>query len=303
MIEPKLLKGFRDLLPEAMLPREALIETAKRVYRSYGFVPIDTPVLEYQEILTGKGSEETDRQMYSFVDHGDRHVGMRFDLTVPLARFAARHIGELGTPFKRYQVGKVWRGESPQAGRYREFMQCDFDTIGTRSLAADIETGLVIYDLMRALGIEAFTIRVNNRQVLSGLLNKIGLGQQAADVLRVLDKLDKIGAEKVAAELESNVAASAEQVDQILQLSRIAGSNSEQLQEIGRLVAGNEQGERGVSELEQLVSAVSATGVDASRFNLSLSLARGLDYYTGTVFETVLDELPGIGERVFRWPL
>ena len=149
LIEPRTLKGFRDYLPEAMIPREALIATAQAVYRSFGYSPIDTPALEYFEILAGKGSDETDRQMYAFEDHGGRRVGMRFDLTVPLARFAAQHVGELGLPFKRYHIGTVWRGENTQRGRYREFMQCDFDTIGTRSVAADIETALVIHDLLR----------------------------------------------------------------------------------------------------------------------------------------------------------
>ncbi len=150
-IEPRTLKGFRDYLPETMIPREWLIDTARRVYRSYGFSPIDTPALEYLEILTGKGSDETDKQLYKFQDHGERWVGMRFDLTVPLARFAAQHIGDLGTPFKRYHIATVWRGENTQRGRYREFMQCDFDTIGTQALAADIETALVIHDLFQAL--------------------------------------------------------------------------------------------------------------------------------------------------------
>ena len=151
-IEPRTLRGFRDYLPATMIPREWLIDTAKRVYRSYGFSPIDTPALEYLEILTGKGGEESDKQLYRFEDHGGRSVGLRFDLTVPLARFVAQHIGQLGTPFKRYHVATVWRGENTQRGRYREFMQCDFDTIGTLSLAADIETVLVIHDLMRAWG-------------------------------------------------------------------------------------------------------------------------------------------------------
>jgi histidyl-tRNA synthetase len=153
-IEPRTLSGFRDYLPAAMIPREKLIATAQRVYRSYGFSPIDTPALEYEEILTGKGSDETDRQMYRFEDHGGRRVAMRFDLTVPLARFVAQHANELGTPFKRYHIATVWRGERAQRGRYREFMQCDFDTIGTKSIVADIETGLVINDLMRAIGFE-----------------------------------------------------------------------------------------------------------------------------------------------------
>src|SRR5689334_17687505 len=179
MIEPRTLKGFRDYLPESMIPRERLIATAQRVYRSYGFAPIDTPALEYLEILTGKGSDETDRQLYKFEDDGGRMVGMRFDLTVPLARFAAQHFGELGTPFKRYHIATVWRGEKPQHGRFREFMQCDFDTIGTRSAASDIETALVINDLFQAIGFSRFTIRLNNRMVLNGLLEKLSLREQS----------------------------------------------------------------------------------------------------------------------------
>jgi len=179
LIEPRTLKGFRDYLPSAMIAREKLIDTARRVYRSYGFSPIDTPALEYAEILTGKGSDETDWQLYRFTDHGDRDVAMRFDLTVPLARFAAQHINELGTPFKRYHIGTVWRGENTQKGRYREFMQCDFDTVGTLSNAADIEVLLVIHDLMAAIGFERFTIRVNNRLVLNGLLEKEGLTEKS----------------------------------------------------------------------------------------------------------------------------
>src|SRR5436190_17449952 len=178
-IEPRTLKGFRDYLPETMIPREWLIDTARRVYRFYGFSPIDTPALEYLEILTGKGSEETDKQLYKFQDHGERWVGLRFDLTVPLARCAAQHICQLWTPFKRYHIASVWRGENTQRGRYREFMQCDFDTIGTHSLAADIETVLVIHDLFRALGIESFTINVNDRSILNGLLQKAGLADSS----------------------------------------------------------------------------------------------------------------------------
>src|SRR5439155_11440775 len=164
-----------DYLPQTMLPRERIVETARRVFRSYGFSPIDTPALEYLDILLGKGGAETDKQLYRFQDHGGRDVGLRFDLTVPLARFAAQHINELGTPFKRYHIAAVWRGENTQRGRYREFMQCDFDTIGTLSTVADIETALVIHDLFRAIGFDAFTIHVNNRMVLSGLLAQVGL--------------------------------------------------------------------------------------------------------------------------------
>src|SRR6185436_17314093 len=200
-IQPRTLKGFRDYLPAAMLPREQIIDTARRVFRSYGFSPIDTPALEYLEILLGKGGVETDKQLYRFQDHGGRDVGLRFDLTVPLARFVAQHAQELGLPFKRYHIATVWRGENTQAGRYREFMQCDFDTIGVTDLTADIEMALVINDLFVALGIENFSIRVNHRAVLNGLLEKLGVADRSAAVLRALDKFGKIGPEGVAEEL------------------------------------------------------------------------------------------------------
>src|SRR5438067_8370179 len=191
LIQPRTLKGFRDYLPELMIPREQMMEQARRVYRSYGFAPIDTPALEYTEILLGKGGGETDKQLYRFTDNGGRDVALRFDLTVPFARFAAEHIGKLGTPFKRYHLGPVWRGENTSHGRYREFWQCDCDTIGTTSNAADIETVLVINDLFTAIGFDRFEVRVNNRLLLNGLLERFGLAEQAAPLLRSLDKLPK----------------------------------------------------------------------------------------------------------------
>ncbi len=294
-IEPRTLKGFRDYLPEAMIPRERLIDTARRVYRSYGFSPIDTPALEYLEILTGKGSEETDKQLYKFQDHGERWVGLRFDLTVPLARFAAQHIGTLGTPFKRYHIASVWRGENTQRGRYREFMQCDFDTIGTRSLTSDIETTLVIHDLFQALGIGEFTINVNNRQVLSGLLEQFDLADKVTPVLRALDKLAKVGRDKVAAEMVEVAGATPEQASRVLRLAEIGGDADTILHELDALVAGNAKGQEGVAKLRDLHAAVLATGVNPARIQIAPSIARGLDYYTGTVFETFLDRLPGIG--------
>lgn len=294
-ITPRTLKGFRDYPPEIMIPRERLIDTARRVYRSYGFSPIDTPALEYLEILSGKGSDETDKQLYKFEDHGGRWVGMRFDLTVPLARFVAQHANELGVPFKRYHIAAVWRGENTQRGRYREFMQCDFDTIGTRSIAADIETTLVIHDLFRAIGFNDFTIRINNRMVLSGLLERLGLSDRSTAILRALDKLGKIGAAAVAEEMVSVAGATEEQARQVLQLSEITGGNEEMLRQVESLVAGNEIGQAGAAKLKELLDAVAATGVPAERVRLDLSIARGLDYYTGTIFETFLDALPGIG--------
>ena len=295
LIQPRTLKGFRDFLPETMLPREALMETARKVYRRYGFSPIDTPVLEYLEILIGKGSEETDRQLYRFEDHGGRQVGMRFDLTVPLARFVAQHIAKLGTPFKRYHIAPVWRGESPQAGRFREFMQCDFDTIGTESVVADIETALVIHELLLEIGIEDFQLRINNRQVLTGVLQKLELIEHTVPVLRALDKLDKIGREAVAAEMQSTAKISATQAGAVLELAQVSGTPDEVLRRSAPLVAGNDLGETGLERLRQITHALQQAGVPPNRYKLDISIARGLDYYTGVIFETVLGQLPSIG--------
>lgn len=294
-ISPRTLKGFRDYLPAAMIPRERLIETARRVFRSYGFSPIDTPALEYLEVLQGKGGEETDRQLYQFVDHGGRAVGLRFDLTVPLARFAAQHAHVLGMPLRRYHIAPVWRGENTQRGRYREFLQCDFDTIGTTSLVADIETALVIHDLLVALGLDDFTISINNRQVLNGLLAKVGLVEQATAVLRALDKLGKIGPDQVAVEMERQAGATPAQVADILALCTIDGTADQVLQQLEPLVAGSDQGKAGVASLQQVFAGVRAAGVPEHRVRLDPAIARGLDYYTGTVFETLLDALPSIG--------
>ncbi len=294
-ITPRTLKGFRDYLPEAMIPREQLVETARRVYRSYGFSPIDTPALEYLEVLAGKGGEESDKQLYKFQDHGGRWVGLRFDLTVPLARFAAQHIAALGTPLKRYHIAAVWRGENTQRGRYREFMQCDFDTIGTLSVAADIETALVIHDLFRAIGFEAFTIRLNNRMVLAGLLERLDLADRATPILRALDKLGKIGPAAVAEEMQATAGATAAQTAEVLRLAALEGTTDEILSRLDPLVAGSERGAEGVARLDAVLRAVEAAGVAPQRLALDVSIARGLDYYTGTIYETFLDALPEIG--------
>jgi len=294
LIEPRTLKGFRDFLPAAMIPREKLMEVARRVYRRYGFVPIDTPALELLEILTGKGSEETDRQMYHFIDSGGRAVGMRFDLTIPLARFAAQHINELGTPFKRYHIGSVWRGETPQAGRFREFVQCDFDTIGTTGVVSDIETALVIHELMHSVGVQRFKIRINNRQVLTGLLDQMDLQGSSTAVLRALDKIEKVGAEQVTKEL-TIAGLNATQIEQVLALAAIQGSTDEVLLKLDGVLQGSEIGQAGVERLRTICGAMKAAGVEDEFYQVDVSIARGLDYYTGVVFETVLSDLPGIG--------
>lgn len=295
MITPRTLKGFRDFLPAKMMPREEIIDTARRVYRSFGFAPIDTPVLELFEILNGKGGEESDRLMYQFRDNGDRHVGMRFDLTVPLARFVAQHSNDLGLPFKRYHIAKVWRGENTHRGRYREFMQCDFDTIGTTSAAADIEMLLVINRLMEQIGISEFTMRVNHRQILNGLLEKLSLLNKSADVLRSIDKLDKIGRDKVIAEMVDNQVATSDQASNILKIADFSGDATQILDSAQELIAGNERGEAGVQRLREIVAGAAAGGLPTDRLQIDVSIARGLDYYTGAIVETFLDQLPAIG--------
>jgi len=305
LIEPRTLKGFRDYLPEAMIPREQLVDTARRVYRSYGFLPIDTPALEYEEILTGKGGEETDKQLYRFVDHGGRKVALRFDLTVPLARFVAQYANDLGMPFKRYHIASVWRGENTQRGRYREFMQCDFDTIGTTSVVSDVETALVIHDLLHAIGIEEFSIRINDRRILNGLLEKIGLLEKSNAVLRAIDKLEKIGQPAVFDEMRREAEASETQLKEmqrwmpwmLAEMPAYASDARRVLFEMERMVEGSALGLDGVQRLERVFACLAASGARDTAFRVDFSIARGLDYYTGTVFETVLldEKVNGIG--------
>lgn len=294
-IKPQTLRGFRDFLPDQMMAREHLIDTARSVYRSYGFAPIDTPALEYAEVLLGKGGEESDKQVFRFTDQGDRDVAMRFDLTVPLARYSAQHIQELGTPFRRYHIGPVWRGERPARGRYREFMQCDFDTIGSTSNTTDIETLMVINDLFEKIGIERFTVRVNNRKVLNGLLQKNDVQDHAVGILRALDKLDKIGREKVIEEMVQKVGITETQAGRVLDMAELKGSPDAILQQLDGMLQGSETGEEGLAHLQELFTAVNACGLPDDRVSLDVSIARGLDYYTGTIYETLLGDLPGIG--------
>jgi len=294
MIQPRTLKGFRDHLPAQALARERVLDVARRVYRSYGFAPIDTPALEYLEILTGKGSEETDKQLYRFTDHGGREVGMRFDLTVPFARFAAQHVNELGLPFKRYHMATVWRGENTQRGRYREFMQCDFDTIGTTSPVADLEMVLVVHDLLAAIGVERFTIRVNDRRVLGGVLGRLGLAEQSTGVLRSLDKLGKASPEAVAAELAAQGVAETAAAT-LLEMAALSGPAADVLGRLDALVGEGGPGAAGVAALRGIIAGASAAGVPAGRVVIDPGIARGLDYYTGIVLESFLDDLPSLG--------
>src|SRR4051812_15684830 len=267
-----------------MIPRERLLEAAREVYRSYGFAPIDTPAIELTEVLLAKvePGAEINKQLYRFQDAGDRDVALRFDLTVPLARFVAQHYTDLGLPFKRYHLGTVWRGESPQARRVRGFMQCGFDTIGTLSNAADIEIALVINDLFVALGFDRFEIRVNNRLVLNGLLAQLGLEGKTSALLRSLDKLAKIGRDKVIEEMGRGAGVGAEQTSQVIALAETAGSNAEILDQLDRRFADNAEAKKGVANLREMVGVFQTAGVPEGRLRVDLSICRGLDYYTGT---------------------
>lgn len=297
LIEPRVLKGFRDQLPEMAIPREQMIRKLQDAFQLFGFVPIDTPALEYAEILLGKGGAETDKQLFRFKDQGDRDVAMRFDLTVPLARFAAMHIGKLGTPFKRYHIGTVWRADKPQRGRFREFMQCDFDIIGTSSISADAETLALVSFAFDRLD-TAHELRINNRKVLNGLLETLSARDKSVSVMRAIDKLDKLGRETVTRELTDEAQLSAAQIEQLfkfLSLSQPALSRGDLLKELSALIGKNELGARGVTELRELMSSLDAYGINEKHTLIDLSIARGLDYYTGTVFETRFSDLPEIG--------
>lgn len=289
LIDPRVLKGFRDFLPEQERERQGIEATLAKTFESYGFVPIDTPALEYTEILLGKGGGETDKQVYRFSDHGGRDVALRFDLTVPFARFMAAHVQELYLPFRRYHIAKVWRGENTQRGRYREFTQCDFDVVGIDTPSADFEILQVMERSFRALGIERVTIRLSHRGVFGRFLAHIGSGSTGAEILRIVDKLAKAGEESVRSMLEEVV--SHESAGEILAFIRPESSYEATLDKIGRMAGGmSEDTER----LILLRSYMEEVGL-ANRFVLDPSITRGLDYYTGIVYETFLDDLPDIG--------
>lgn len=289
-IQPKILKGFRDFLPQDEILRSDLIEKLTKTFRSYGFVPIDTPVLEYTEILLRKSNGETEKQMFRFEDNGGRDVAMRFDLTVPFARFTAQHKEELYFPFKRYHISKVWRGEKPQAGRYREFVQCDFDTVGSDSAVSDFETLSLMKAALSAIGVDEIKIHVNHREIFNRFLKKLGLSEKSEDILRAVDKIAKVGEEKVSAELEEitgNADSSAKIIDYIKPLS----SFEETLSHIEELAGGEDEDSK---RMKTIFSMMKAAGIEGT-YMLDPAITRGLDYYTGIVYETFLEKLPSIG--------
>jgi histidyl-tRNA synthetase len=289
IIEPRVLKGFRDYLPQDETARRALMEVLEKVFRSFGFVPIDTPALEYAEVLLGKGGGETDKQVYRFKDKGDRDVALRFDLTVPFARFMAEHAEELYLPFRRYHMAKVWRGENTQRGRYREFMQCDFDIVGVDSASPDTDIVLLIADAMAALDVGAFTVRINHRGIFNRFLESVGLREKSVSVLRIVDKAEKVGTEELARLLSAEVGP--EVADRILRFIAKEDGFEATLGKIEAL-AGGPSADSG--RLREIWRNARDSGFPGALV-LDPSITRGLDYYTGVVFETSLDAMPEIG--------
>lgn len=296
-IKPRLLKGFRDYLPEQMILRSRAMQTIRNVFESFGFVPLDTPTLEYAEILLGKYGPDAEKLLYKFTDHGDREVCMRYDLTVPLARVVAQY-PDLLKPFKRYQMATVWRGENTGKGRYREFVQCDVDIVGTKSLLADVECVWVGHNVMRQLNIPRFKIHVSHRKLLEGLSTLLGSGLsrgQVLDVFRTVDKLPSQGRARVEELLRTEVGLSDTQIDTVLRFLDISGAVEDVLTRLDTLFADVPLAREGVQDLREIFLHLREAGLDMSRLGLDLTIARGLDYYTGAVFETFLEDLPAIG--------
>ena len=294
-IKPRTLSGFMELLPAPQSQFERMLDALRQTYSLYGFTPLDTPVIESAEILLAKGGGETEKQIYRFTK-GDSDLALRFDLTVPLAKYVALHYADLAFPFRRYQIGKVYRGERAQRGRFREFYQCDIDVIGDGKLdiANEAEIPAIIYRAFTSLGLEKFKIRVNNRKILTGFYAMQGLAEQAGDIMRTVDKLDKIGPEKVRALLvEQGVSETA--ADEILSFIAISGDNATVLTSLEAYRGRHETFDQGLDELGQVVKYLAAFGVPEDHFAVDLTIARGLDYYTGTVYETVMLDHPEIG--------
>lgn len=293
IIEPRVLKGFRDYLPEAELARASLLKKLEGTFRSFGFVPIDTPALEYAEILLGKGGGETDKQVYRFRDNGGRDVALRFDLTVPFARFMAEHFEELYLPFRRYHIAKVWRGENTQKGRYREFMQCDFDIVGSDSASADADIVSVISGAMRSLEAGPVRIRVNHRGLFNRFLASAGCGDKSVIVLRIVDKLEKVGRDDTYSLLSAEVGPGlASDILGFIEPAESFEATAEKM--LGFCPKNDGEAEAARSRLLDVYEIVQASGY-ADSLVLDPSITRGLDYYTGIVFETFLAEMPKIG--------
>ena len=295
MIEPRTLPGFMELLPNEQILFEQMKQKIEKTYQKFGFLPLDTPILELSEVLLAKAGGETEKQIYSF-KKGDTDIAMRFDLTVPLAKYVAKNYGNLSFPFRRYQIGKVYRGEKAQKGRFREFYQCDIDIIGDGELSTinDAEIPSVIYNLIKELGFDDFTIRINNRKILNGLFEYINQKDNSVEILRIIDKIEKIGKDAVIEELEK-IGVSKEATEKIISFIEIEGTTDEKLQKLQDLNIKNEIFETGLKELTEVVHYIRMFGVPDTNFKVDLTIARGLDYYTGTVYETFLNNYRELG--------
>ena len=293
---PRTLSGFMELLPAPQRQMERVMEILRETYSLYGFTPLDTPVIESSEVLLAKGGGETEKQIYRF-QKGDADLSLRFDLTVPLAKYVALHYNDLTFPFRRFQIGKVYRGERAQRGRFREFYQADIDVIGDGKLSIlnEAEIPAIIYKTFSALGLRRFRIRVNNRKILNGFYASLGLTDKAGDIMRTVDKLEKIGPEKVKAILTGDLGAGQEQAQEILDFISITGGTEEILSALESRRGRDETFDQGAEELRTVVKYLGDFGVPAENFQVDLTIARGLDYYTGTVYETVLEDHPEIG--------
>ena len=293
--EPRTLAGFMELLPEEQILFEQIKNTIEKTYQKFGFLPLDTPIIELSEVLLAKAGGETEKQIYRF-QKGDTDLSLRFDLTVPLAKFVAKNYGNLSFPFRRYQIGKVYRGEKAQKGRFREFYQCDIDIIGDGELNTmnDAEIPSVIYNVFKELGFDNFTIRINNRKLLNGLFESINQKENSTEILRIIDKIEKIGKEEVVKELQE-LDVSNEAIDKIIGFIEIEGTSDEKLEKLANLGIDNDTYKEGLEELTQTVKYVRAFQVPDKNFNVDLTIARGLDYYTGTVYETFLNDYRELG--------
>lgn len=294
-VKARTLPGFMELMPDEQILFNKMYDSIRKSYEKFGFIPLDTPILESSEVLLAKAGGETEKQIYRFTK-GDTDMSMRFDLTVPLAKYVAMHYGELTFPFRRYQMSKVFRGERPQKGRYREFYQCDIDIIGDGELSIlnDAEIPSIIYTTFKDLGFERFVIRINNRRVLNGFFEELELKEKISDILRIIDKLEKIGEEAVIECLkELNI--DNEKISNIISFMKIDGTSEQIITKLRNLNILNDDFVKGVQELEQVVNAVVSFGISEENFKIDLKIARGLDYYTGTVYETMLIDYPGLG--------
>ena len=294
-VEPRTLPGFMELLPNEQILFNQMREKIESSYKKFGFLPIDTPIIELSEVLLAKAGGETEKQIYRF-NRGDTDLSLRFDLTVPLAKYVAKNYGNISFPFRRYQIGKVYRGEKAQKGRYREFYQCDIDIIGDETLDVinDAELPAVIYSTFKGLGFDDFTIKINNRKILNGLYESIGQKENSVEIMRIIDKIEKIGEERVKAELRE-LELTDESIKQIIDFIKIDGTTDEKLQKLKALGIENEVYEKGVEELEQVVKYIRQFKIPENNFTVDLTIARGLDYYTGTVYETFLNEYRELG--------